>query len=188
MAIFIVLIKKKDMKIEEQTKQFITITEEHKRTFEQLCRNLVKGQIKSFTNNCIYIEPSYNIGYTNSIQVDRVNFINNMEIEHITFANDNSDFNEMFKEIVPTVFYRDTHREDLSYRINFIIKEKDYNIFLIVIFNKVCNISTIDATYGENDGILFPIEALCDFELDEIKKKEEQLSWFKRNFFDFPYK
>ena len=26
-----------------------------------------------------------------------------MEIEHITFANDNSDFNEMFKEIVPTV-------------------------------------------------------------------------------------
>ena len=170
------------MKIEKQTKQFITITEEHKRSFEQLCRNLVKGQIKSFTNNCIYIEPSYNIGYTNSIQVDRVDFIDNMEIEHITFANDNSDFNEMFKEIVPTVFYRDTHRGDLSYRINFIIKEKDYNIFLTVIFNKVCNISTIDAIY-EKDRINFlPIEALCDFELDEIKKKEDQLSWFKRNF------
>lgn len=183
MAIFIVLIKKKDMKIEEQTKQFITITEEHKRSFEQLCRNLVKGQIKSFTNDSIYIEPSYNIGYTNSIQVNRVDFIDNMEIERITFANDNSDFNEMFKEIVPIDFYRDTHRGDLSYRINFIIKEKDYNIFLIVIFNKVCNISTIDATYGENDGKRFlPIEALCDFELDEIKKKEEQLSWFKRIF------
>ena len=71
----------------------------------------------------------------------------------------------------------------LTLAINFIIKEKDYNIFLIVIFNKVCNISTIDATYGENDGKRFlPIEALCDFELDEIKKKEEQLSWFKRIF------
>ena len=169
------------MKIEEQTKQFITITEEHKRSFEQLCRNLVNGQIKSFTNICIYIEPSYNIGYTNSIQVYRVDFINNMEIEHITFANDNSDFNEMFKEIVPIYFYRDTHRGDLSYSINFIIKEKDYNIFLTVIFNKVCIISTIDAIY-EKDGKRFPTEALCDFELDEIKKKEEQLSWFKRIF------
>lgn len=72
-----------------------------------------------------------------------------MEIKHILFDKDNSKFNKMFNEIIPFNFYKDKHRADVSYSINFIIKES--NIFLNVVFNKNCNIISSGASIEQNN-------------------------------------
>lgn len=179
------------MEVKETKKQFITLTVEHKRSFEQLCRNLVNGKIKRFNNengySNIFIEPNHNIGYTNKVNVIKISFTDNMEIEYLLFGKDNGKFNKLFNEIIPISFFRDNHIGGVSYRIEFYIKEQDLN--LTVVFNKNCNMSEINSVYikgkttptGERLTMDVVIEG---FELEEIIKNEtvEKPGLFNRIF------
>lgn len=168
---------KNEMKTEESKRLTITVNEDHKRAFENLNRNIVNGLVKCFgTNkgfNSIFIEPNRNIGYTNTFHVKKVDFTENMEIEHLVFDGNNSHHNKMFEEIiVPLYFYRDTYRIDLSYRITFkVIKS---NILLTVTFNKNNEIINIEATQQGN-GVYEHIDvAIEGFRLADITIKEEK--------------
>ena len=173
------------MKIEETKRLSITIDETHKRAFENLNRNIVDDIVKSFGNdnglNSIFIEPTKNIGYTNVLHIKKVEFTENMEIEHLTFDGTNSHLNKMFEEIVPRDFYRDSYITDLSYRISFNIFES--NIILTVTFNKNNEIIMLNAVHYENDNYERIDVAIEGFQLaDNTKKEEKKKGLFERIF------